>query len=699
MSKVFISYKKVDKARADTIRRELRKLGVDTYIDLDLQSSSNYGFELNKQIDSAAAVVALWSASAIELFNTDDQNFFASEVDRGYARKVLVQVQLDPIKRLPLPYNTLQAPDISDWFTSGTRGDHEQWQNVLKTLGRFIKRPALPDLARTLANGGTAAKLEFVQQYPDDPSSAKIFEGLIADFRRDYDASEVQLRQTIDLRKTEAEELLREKRAKFEEGLAAFRKGQPFAPPDLKKSLSDEVNVLRQRAAATEVNATRAAERQRRLAVAAAVAGLLIGGGAAAAVTASIVQLGGGQAASAQRQETLDARERQLNIRAGSLDKSERELKTRQAELDASMKKLADDTGALKPQTTGSGAAAVELARREGELKQREAEVGKRSAALDQRQRDLDAQEQELKKKIAAVPIVTPNPEPAVSPQLQHLRGLAKTCDGMTALRGDPDRPANNEFKDNYETIDVPAATRECTVALKAANALTGIDVAQEKQITGRRLTMQIGRILAAESRNLANKGDIGGAKTHLEQALKNWNEAGNMGSGQAYALLAVFYRGKDFIIGPWQPKSDLTLSLRYYLKAADANHRPSMTNLGAALVGIEWDFKDTPWDAKEFGGMTREMKGKQLLDRARELGDARAYLISGQAVENVAGIPSNFKRVFGSDASLAERYLNIAYCNSGSVSSQMATEAVKMLGRINKTAPNCDRVEKLAQR
>jgi TIR domain len=418
MSKVFISYKKVDKARADTIRRELRKLGVDTHIDLDLQASSNYGFELNKQIDSAAAVMALWSASAIELFHTDDQNFFASEVDRGYARKVLVQIQIDPIKRLPLPYNTLQAPDISDWFTLGTRGDHEQWQNVLKTLGRFIKRPALSDLARTLADDSMAAKLEFVQQYPDDPSSAKIFDGLTADFRRDYDASEAQLRQTIDQRKTEAEELLREERAKFETGLAAFRKGQPFAPPDLKRSLSDEVNVLRQRAAASEVNAARAAERQRRFAAAAAVAGLLIGGGTAAAFTASIVrsQLGGGQAAPAQRQETLDARERQMNIRAGNLDKSERELKTRQAEFDARMKKL--DDAAAKPQTIGSGAAAVP-ARREGELKQREAEVGK-----------------------------------------QNLRERAKTCDGMTGLRDDPDRPADKPLIFQPRIMHAPSPCR-----------------------------------------------------------------------------------------------------------------------------------------------------------------------------------------------------------------------------------------------
>ena len=46
------------------------------------------------------------------------------------------------------PFSRIQAPDLSDWLSSGLRGDHPQWQNVLTTLGKFTSRRGLADLAK-----------------------------------------------------------------------------------------------------------------------------------------------------------------------------------------------------------------------------------------------------------------------------------------------------------------------------------------------------------------------------------------------------------------------------------------------------------------------------------------------------------------------------------------------------------------------
>src|SRR5260370_2432887 len=97
MATVFIAYKKeLDEDRAEHIRDALQALGVVTFIDRDIASGESYLITLNNQIDSAKAVLVLWSHAAVESVKTQQQSYFSSQLLRSLERQILVYAALDP---------------------------------------------------------------------------------------------------------------------------------------------------------------------------------------------------------------------------------------------------------------------------------------------------------------------------------------------------------------------------------------------------------------------------------------------------------------------------------------------------------------------------------------------------------------------------------------------------------------------------
>ncbi len=104
----------------------------------------------------------------------------------------------------------------------------------------------------------------------------------------------------------------------------------------------------------------------------------------------------------------------------------------------------------------------------------------------------------------------------------------------------------------------------------------------------------------------------------------------------------------------------------------------------------MDWDFENAVWNAKEFGGK-REVKGKEFLDRARSLGEGRAYLVTGLSI--AFKLPNGFPKVYGTDLETAVKYLNVAQCNG------YASQAREYLAKIEKESEDCGKIKKLVQR
>ncbi|HUD86670.1 MAG TPA: TIR domain-containing protein, partial [Xanthobacteraceae bacterium] len=174
MSKVFLAYKSTDRERASVVRAKLEALDVPLFISPSMASGENYIRAINEQLNSASVVLVLWTEAAVRI-SAGEPNFLLSEAQRGYARGILVAATFEKIAldHLPVPFNLIQAPDLSDWIQSGASAKHAGWQRVLDALGRRLNRPGLARLAIALESNDDELKKEFLRGYPEDPYAHK----------------------------------------------------------------------------------------------------------------------------------------------------------------------------------------------------------------------------------------------------------------------------------------------------------------------------------------------------------------------------------------------------------------------------------------------------------------------------------------------------------------------------------------------
>src|SRR5262249_12261290 len=144
-------------------------------------------------------VLVLWSAAATR------SDWVGAEAQRGHRRKVLVAAAFDHIPQdtLPLPFNRIHTPDISDWIERGEDWNHQGWTSVLSALGKFLNRP-LVQIAAAMDEVRTDARLALIRDHPSDPSSIRFTTALRAQRRHEFGWKLQTAREMIDERRTEA---------------------------------------------------------------------------------------------------------------------------------------------------------------------------------------------------------------------------------------------------------------------------------------------------------------------------------------------------------------------------------------------------------------------------------------------------------------------------------------------------------------
>lgn len=108
MADVFLSYARSNAPMAAMIASALRESGLTVWYDENLPAHRAYADVIEEELDSARAVVVLWSDEAAR------SQWVRSEANRARETGRLVQARLDQA-RLPMPFDQIQCADLGKW--------------------------------------------------------------------------------------------------------------------------------------------------------------------------------------------------------------------------------------------------------------------------------------------------------------------------------------------------------------------------------------------------------------------------------------------------------------------------------------------------------------------------------------------------------------------------------------------------------
>ena len=135
MAVVFVSYARPDEPHAKRVADALRGDGYDAWRDDELPAHRNYADVIQERLQSAKAVVVLWSAEAAK------SQWVRAEADAARNAQTLVQATLDGTIP-PLPFNQIQCADLSGWNGEPDSGGWRKLVASVAELAGSAQQPA-----------------------------------------------------------------------------------------------------------------------------------------------------------------------------------------------------------------------------------------------------------------------------------------------------------------------------------------------------------------------------------------------------------------------------------------------------------------------------------------------------------------------------------------------------------------------------
>ena len=157
MADIFLSYARTSLKDARRVAARLRSAGYSVWFDESLPAHRAFSDVIEEQLESARAVVVLWSAEAVK------SQWVRSEANRARESGRLVQLRVDDA-RLPMPFDQIQCADLRHWHGNA---DHAGFGMIVDSIAALVggeppTRPTTaigPDSARRalLIGGGALA--------------------------------------------------------------------------------------------------------------------------------------------------------------------------------------------------------------------------------------------------------------------------------------------------------------------------------------------------------------------------------------------------------------------------------------------------------------------------------------------------------------------------------------------------------------
>jgi tetratricopeptide (TPR) repeat protein len=142
LADVFLSYARADAAFAQRVARELARRGWSVWFDRDLPAHRDYSDVIASELESAAAVVVLWSLASVE------SQWVRSEANRARELAKLVQARLDGA-RLPMPFDQIQCADLTRPRGANARA---AWQQLSTSIDALVGRHSAASAPEQPAN-------------------------------------------------------------------------------------------------------------------------------------------------------------------------------------------------------------------------------------------------------------------------------------------------------------------------------------------------------------------------------------------------------------------------------------------------------------------------------------------------------------------------------------------------------------------
>lgn len=129
MADVFLSYSRANAAAAARVARALEESGRSVWFDTEIPAHRTYADVISSELESAKAVLVLWSQSAVE------SQWVRSEANRARELGKLVQARLQPV-RLPMPFDQIQCAELDKW---GRGRADRGWSQVSRSVDALVE--------------------------------------------------------------------------------------------------------------------------------------------------------------------------------------------------------------------------------------------------------------------------------------------------------------------------------------------------------------------------------------------------------------------------------------------------------------------------------------------------------------------------------------------------------------------------------
>ena len=134
MADVFVSYARPDEPHSERVAEALRTAGYRVWRDDELPAHRAYADVIEERLNSAAAVIVLWSAEAAK------SQWVRAEADAARSADSLIQASLDGTIP-PMPFNQIQCADLSGW---DGKSETPGWRKLLGSVRALAGAPAEP---------------------------------------------------------------------------------------------------------------------------------------------------------------------------------------------------------------------------------------------------------------------------------------------------------------------------------------------------------------------------------------------------------------------------------------------------------------------------------------------------------------------------------------------------------------------------
>jgi TolB-like protein/Tfp pilus assembly protein PilF len=152
---VFLSYSRSDEAKARQLAIALEAAGYEIWWDALIEGGATYSLSIESALESADAVLVLWSAKSIE------SDWVRDEAAQGRERHRLVPLSLDGTQP-PLGFRQYQVIDLSHWRGRKSSPEIDAIHRAIETVAGHQpqhRAPAAPVSRRSLLVAGAAAAL------------------------------------------------------------------------------------------------------------------------------------------------------------------------------------------------------------------------------------------------------------------------------------------------------------------------------------------------------------------------------------------------------------------------------------------------------------------------------------------------------------------------------------------------------------